>query len=220
VETCAVFLILRCSIKDSLKNVQVYQVQRNNHHTVADYIHSFQAGEEKGFSFLFREYNAALSYFSFHIIKDRGVAEEIAGDALMKLWERHENFDSILSIKSFLYTTTRNASIDWLRKQKRNNQRTNEIIYLNENKEEATIFQKKAEAELYKEIFLTLNTLPPKCRKIFRMLYIEGKNYQQIAQELNLSVDTIRNQKARGIILIKQRMVFCLVISFLLTLFV
>ena len=193
-------------------------MQRNNHHTVADYIRSFQLGEEKGFNFLFREYNAALSYFSFQIIKDKEVAEEIAGDSLMKLWERHENFDNIPSIKSFLYTTARNASIDWLRKQKRNNQRTNEMIYLSENNE-TTIFQKKAEAEFYKEIFLTLNTLPPKCRKIFSMLYIEGKNYQQIAQELNLSIDTIRNQKARGLMLIKQRLVFYLLISFLLKLF-
>ncbi len=194
-------------------------MQRNDHDTIADYIRSFQLGEEKGFSFLFREYNAALSYFSFQIIKNKEVAEEVAGDSLMKLWERHENFDNIPSIKSFLYTTARNASIDWLRRQKRNTQRANELIYLSENNE-ITIFQKKAEAELYKEIFLTLNTLPPKCRKIFSMLYIEGKNYQQIAQELNLSIDTIRNQKARGLMLIKQRMVFCLLISFLLNLFV
>ena len=193
-------------------------MQRNNEHTIVDYVRSFQLGEELGFRFLFREYNAALSYFSFQIIKVKEAAEEIAGDSLMKLWERHENFDNISSIKSFLYTTARNASLDWLRKQRRNTERAKELIYLS-NTEEATIFQKKIEAELYKEIFLTLNTLPPKCRKIFSMLYIEGKNYQQIAQELNLSIDTIRNQKARGLMLIKQRMAFCMLMSSLLALF-
>jgi len=50
-----------------------------------------------------------------------------------------------------------------------------------------------------------LNTLPPKCRQIFKMLYVQGKSYEEISQELNLSINNIRNQKARGLMLLKQR---------------
>lgn len=192
-------------------------MQRKINYTVAEYVRSFQLGEEKGFSFFFREYYPSLCYFSFQIIKDRSATEEIAGDALMKLWERHENFDNLQSIKSFLYTATRNASINWIRQRKRSIQREKEILYLGEETEDS-IIEKLIETEIYREIFTMLNTLPPKCRKIFTMLFIEGKNYEQIAEELNLSISTIRNQKARGLMLIKQRSVFSLLVLLFLSL--
>ena len=182
--------------------------------TAREFVQSFQRGEEKGFNFFFREYYAALSYFSFQFTKSREIAEEIAGESLMKLWERHANFDNIASAKSFLYITTRNASLNWVRQQKRNSQREKEFSYLNEENEIPKALQ-IIETEMYREIFLALETLPPKCRQIFRMIYLEKKDYKQIAQELNLSMSTIRNQKARALMLIKQRVAFSLLIAFL-----
>jgi RNA polymerase sigma-70 factor (family 1) len=181
-------------------------------YNVVDAIFSFQRGEEKGFNFFFREFYAALSYFSFQYTKSREIAEEIAGESLMKLWERHANFDNIASAKSFLYTTTRNASLNWVRQQKKNNQREKEFAYINVEIENP-IMNQIVEAETFREIFLTLETLPPKCRQIFRMLYLEGKGYKQIAQELNLSTSTIRNQKARALMLIKQRVLLVIFIT-------
>jgi RNA polymerase sigma-70 factor (ECF subfamily) len=72
------------------------------------------------------------------------------------------------------------------------------------------------ESELYHEIFIAINTLPPKCSQIFKMLYIEGKDYLQIARELNLSINTVRNQKARGILLLRQRLSMTITATLLL----
>ncbi len=190
-------------------------VQRNSHDTVAEYIRSFQNGEEKGFNFFFREYYAALTYYSFSIIKYKVEAEEIAGEALMKLWERHENFNNKAAIKSFLYTTTRNASLNYIRQQQRAEKKLREAEYLAE-KSEKDIFQFLVEVESYREIVIALNALPPQCKRIFSMLFIEGKNYQQIAEELNLSIATIRSQKARAIMLIRQYIAYCVMLLLLL----
>ncbi len=189
-------------------------MQHKSLNTSAEYIRSFQNGEEKGFNFFFREYHAALAYYSFQIIKDKLSAEGIASEALMKLWERHESFDNIPSIKSFLYTTARNTSLNWLRQQQRNAAREKEYIYLNEQNE-CIIFHQIAEVELHREIHLAIKTLPPKCRQIFQMLFLQGKDYKEIAKELNLSIDTIRSQKARAIMLIKQRMALGLLVVIL-----
>lgn len=182
----------------------------------AEYIRSFRNGEEKGFNFFFREYYAALSYYSFQIIKDKADAEEIAGESLMKLWERRSNFDNLSAIKSFLYTTTRNASLNYVRGQERTVKRLKDVKYISD-KNEKDAFERIVESEIYREIFIALNTLPPQCRKIFSMLFIEGKEYQQIADELNLSIATIRSQKARAIMLIKQRLTLCWPLLVLLT---
>jgi RNA polymerase sigma-70 factor (ECF subfamily) len=187
-------------------------VQRDFHNTAEEYISSFKKGEEKGFSFFFKEFYAALCYFSNTIIKDEAVAEDIAEETFIKLWERHGSFDNSASIKSFLYKVAHNASIDWLRKQKKELTYAKEIIYLGEEKE-SFILQQIIEAETYREVVAALKILPPKCRQIFRMLYIEGKDYSQIARELNLSINTIRVQKARALILLRQQLGTSLIFS-------
>jgi RNA polymerase sigma-19 factor, ECF subfamily len=190
-------------------------VHRNSNDTAADYIRSFQNGEEKGFNFFFIEYYAALCYFSFQVVKEKSIAEEIAGDALMKLWERHENFKKLTSIKSFLYTTVRNASLNWIRQKKRDSQRSMESVYLAE-KTENDVMHKMVEAETYREIHMALKTLPPQCKKIFQMIFLEGKEYDQIARELNLSTKTVYSQKDRALSLIRQRISLGLWIGFFL----
>lgn len=180
-------------------------MQQNNHYTAEAYILSFQAGEERGFSFFFKEFYAALCYFSYNIIKDKAAAEDIAEEAFIKLWERHSSFQNAANIKSFLYTIVRNASIDWLRQQKKRLAHSKEIIYLAEETE-SFIQQQIIEAETYREVVASLKILPPKCRQIFRMFYFEGKDYSQIAHELNLSINTIRVQKARALALLRQQL--------------
>jgi RNA polymerase sigma-70 factor (family 1) len=178
-------------------------LQNKHKETIGDHIRSLQNGEEKGFNFFFREYYAALTYYSFSITKDRSVAEEIAGEALLKLWERHAKFDNASAIKSFLYTTTHNTSLNWLRQQKKNTQRLKEMKYLFDESE-SNKFQKIVETETYREIFAAIDKLPPQCRKIFQMLFFEGKDYKHISKELNLSINTVRNQKARALLILRQ----------------
>lgn len=180
-------------------------MKQHNNHTAEEYILSFQRGEERGFSFFFKEFYAALCYFSYTIIKDKAAAEDIAEEAFIKLWERHSSFQNEANIKSFLYAIVRNASIDWLRQQKRRLAQSKEIIYLAEETE-SFIQQQIIEAETYREVVASLKILPPKCRQIFRMFYFEGKDYSQIAHELNLSINTIRVQKARALALLRQQL--------------
>jgi len=138
---------------------------------------------------------------------------------LIKLWELHSNFDNIASARSFLYTTTRNTSLNWIRQKKKNNQRAKEFAYIHDVIENP-ITNQIFEAETFREIFLTLETLPPKCRQIFRMHYLEGKDYKQISKELNLSIKTIYSQNARASLLIRQRIVFALSMIFFLGKFI
>lgn len=187
--------------------------------SVAEYVQLFRLGDEKGFNFFYREYYDTLCYYSFQIIKDEQEADGIVGEAFIKLWERSSNFDNLPSIRSFLYKTTKNASLNWLRKQKNENRKTKNFAYLAEENEN-TIADKIIEIEFHREIFATLNALPPNCRKIFEMIYLQGKNFEQISEELNLSESTVRSQKARGLMLIRQRISWTIIIICTLVQFV
>ena len=182
-------------------------MSQRKEYTAEQWIESFKNGEEEGFNFFFREYYAALCYFASQIIKDKEVAEEIASESLLKLWERRSNFESTASIKSFLYKTTKNASLDKIKLEKRSKERIKEHVYFGEEREN-DVSEKIVQAETFRVIFIIIESLPTECRKIFKMLYLQGKNYEQVSGELNLSPSTIRNQKARALQLIRQRMTF------------
>jgi RNA polymerase sigma-70 factor (ECF subfamily) len=92
--------------------------------------------------------------------------------------------------------------------QKRSAFTTKEIRYLStrdvENNYEADIIRSEFSDEIYKAI----NTLPTECRKIFKLLYIQGKSIKEISSELEITASTIRTQKARGLAVLKQKVNF------------
>jgi len=152
---------------------------------------------------LLKEFYPSLCYFSNSIIKDEATAEDIATEAFLKLWERRDAFESASHIKSFLYKVVRNGSIDFLRKRAKAANHLLEKSFLAEENERS-IQEKIIAAETLREVVASIKLLPPKCRQIFRMFYFEGKDYSQIAEELGLSINTIRVQKARALAILRQ----------------
>lgn len=168
------------------------------------YITGFRNGEEKSFDFFFRQYYDALCFFSFKITGNKFVGEEIASDSFIKLWKRRTGFSNLEGIRGFLYKVTLNGSLNYLRSSKRLKRATNDYIYLLDGTEN-NIQDRLIEAEVYRQIYLAIDRLPPQCRKIFIKL-LSGKKTDQIAKELKLSVDTVRSQKARALVLLKGQM--------------
>ena len=60
--------------------------------------------------------------------------------------------------------------------------------------------------ELLRDVYTTIRELPRQCKKIISMLYREGKGFREIAQEMDLSISTIKNQKERGIVLVRKKL--------------
>jgi RNA polymerase sigma-70 factor (family 1) len=183
---------------------------------VNEYALAFQQGEENGFDFFFRELFPSLCFFANHILDNRCEAEDIASSAFIKIWKRHSQFNDAKNIRSYLYQIVRNDCLKFQHKQKRSTIITKEIRYLSfgdlENNYEADIIR----AEFLGEIYKAINTLPTECRRIFKMLYIQGKSIKEISTELEISASTVRTQKARGLAVLKQKIKFC---SFIFCLF-
>ena len=153
-------------------------------------------------TYLFKRYYKPLCYFAWQLMGNKAEAEDIAGESFMKLWRKHNDFDSIRNVRAFLYIATRNASFDYLKHIQRKNTSHEELLYLAENSEEY-IQSRMARAEILQLILYEVETLPPVRRQIFKMIYLEGLSTSQIAQQLNITADTVRVQKARAINLLR-----------------
>ena len=162
----------------------------------------FPEGSERSFELLFKEFYPTLTLFTFSLVKNLAVAEEIAQDSFIKLWERGGSQD-LKSVKSFLYTIARNRSLNWVRDNKKSLEKLSEASLTFDTIEESFI-DHLIKAEVIRDLHASIEMLPPQCRKIFKMLYIEGNDIRETAEILNLAPGTVYKQQARGIAILKK----------------
>jgi RNA polymerase sigma-70 factor (family 1) len=176
---------------------------------------SFQRGEELGFEFFFNEFYAALSFFAYKILNDQAAAEDVVSDCYVKLWERREIFDKPGSIKSYLYSAVKNASIDVLRRNKRMQKHLREFSVLSPQFEQS-VFHNLIQAEVLRIVASERARLPTKTKRVFEMFYFENKSYQEIAEELGISINTVKNQKIRALKILRRQFPYISLFLFLL----
>ncbi len=162
-------------------------------------------GDRDAFSYIFREYYAALCVFAEKLTGAPEHVEDIVEDVFMKIWARQQHFQDLRHLKDFLYKSTRNACFDLIRRLEHSRER--QALFLQSQKQwEAGADLDLVRMEVYRHIYRAISQLPEQCGKIIRMGYIEGKPNDEIASELGLSIQTVKNQKSRGIALLKLRL--------------
>jgi len=163
-----------------------------------DLINGFRNGEEVSVRHLYHLHYRALCYFAEQLVSDKQEAEDIAVESFIKLLQKKTDFNNLSDIKSFLYTTTRNACFDLLRKNKVKDKSNRELEYLAQPDDqfgEAEMITAKVLQTIYAE----MENLPSQCRKVFTSIFIEGKTTAAIAEEMGISSQTVLNQKSKAL---------------------
>ncbi|MHA4806567.1 RNA polymerase sigma factor [Flavitalea flava] len=168
-------------------------------HPDNDLIVQFTRGSTQAFTTIYNEYYLSLYRFAKRFIIDQGTAEDITADIFARLWKKRTDFGSIKNIKAFLYVSIRNACLDFLRSQQRQNLKQAELIYLLQQETETGFLQDDIAAEVLKEIYKEIENLPKSCKKVFLLSYIEERSNTEIAGILGISNQSVRNYKQRAI---------------------
>jgi RNA polymerase sigma-70 factor (ECF subfamily) len=109
------------------------------------------------------------------------------------------------NVNAFLYITTRNACLNQLKQMQRESLSKKQFAWVSGDKEEF-VLNEMIRVEVLQEIHREIDNLPAQCQKIFKLSYYEGKKNHEIAELLNISVHTVKNQKARAIQLLKVKL--------------
>ena len=159
---------------------------------------AFKNGDQATIEYIYKTHFRPLCYFARGFVNNKEEAEDIVVDAFIKLLKKRNDFDSVINIKGFLFTATRNACLDFLKHVKRKTESHKALIYLMQ-KDEDFIQSKIIKAELLKLILDEVEHLPVIRKKIFKMIFIEELSTAEIAEKLGITVDTVRVQKGRAI---------------------
>jgi RNA polymerase sigma-70 factor (family 1) len=173
------------------------------------------SGDTLHYSYIFKEYYSTLCHYAETIIGEPGHAEDIVQDVFERLWQKPYAFEDLRHLKDFLYKATRNAAINFLKGAQHSKERQAKFLHEQEaaaTGEDPDIIR----MEVFRVIYREISNLPEQCGKIVRMSYIEGLKNEQIAETLSISLQTVKNQKTRGMKLLRTRLSPVVITLFLL----
>lgn len=151
--------------------------------------YGYQAMTIKEFEDIFRKMYLPLGMYALRIVDDADVSEDMVQNAFMKAWETIEAGKAIDNFSGYIYFAVRNECISWLRGQK-------EFVGPEEIPEidDEAIDTSERDARIWRAI----DSLPEKCRLVFLMSKRDGLSNEEIAEELDISVKTVKNQMTKA----------------------
>ncbi len=169
--------------------------------------HLFQKikkGDEKAFDELFNKYYRHLCEFSNLIIQNKSCAEEVVADVFANIWINRKKINLTGALRSYLFQSTKNTTISYLRKKK--------IQF--ETYQDEQVANTKANMQPDKRLILLenklkieklLDVLPQRNREIFELHRFSGLKYIEIADVMDISVKTVEKHMSKALKLLREK---------------
>lgn len=161
---------------------------------------------------LFKRFYKPLRAYAFRFVNDMELAEDIVQDTFFELWSRRDMIEFDGAVKSYLFKSVYNRSLNVLNKKYQNKEfsldKENEQEILDqylasyiENSEQSLILK-----ELEAEINAYIETLPSQCKKIFTLSRSYGLKNKEIAEQLGITVKAVEKQISKALLGLKKHL--------------
>lgn len=155
-------------------------------------------GDESAFRVLFDSYSSKLFYFSLKFLKEKEASQEIVQEVFLSLWMNRAKLDPQYPIAPYLYVITRRLTLNSLR-QIANSQSAMERMWFNLQLTSNETEEQVLLEDLERFTEQVLIKLPKQQQLIYRMSRQQELSYDEIAEELNISRNTVKNHLATAL---------------------
>ena len=153
-------------------------------------------GSEEAFTAIYDKYAYSMITFASQLVNNSQEAQDICADVFMKLWEMRANFSTTKNIKAFLYIAVRNACFNFLKHLQIRTRKQEELIYHLHQISRPDELPMDIRSKYLERVLLEIESLPDKCKQVFKLSYFESMTNKEISNLLRISDKTVRNQKA------------------------
>jgi len=155
-------------------------------------ISRIKEGDESAFRIVFDLYSSKLYAFSYRFLKEKEPCQEVVQEAFLNLWINRAKLDNQYPIAPYLYTITRRLTLNVLRHVATSQCAMNKM-WLNVKKESNETEEEVFLDDLSRFTEQVLSGMPKQQQLIFRMSRHQELSYDEIAEELNISRNTVKN---------------------------
>lgn len=172
------------------------------------------------FKAVFNAYYPRGYAFTLKLLRDEAVSADITQEAFIYMWEKACRFPDLVSFKSYLYTCLKNKVLNYIRDHKveREMEKLEDVF-----EDEVTTDHLVIENELKARVLEEINKLSDVKRQIM-LLRVKGYSYDEISEELSLSINTVKTHKKQAykelkILLSDYKQCLLVLVSLLVTFF-
>lgn len=149
-------------------------------------------GSEEAFTQLFYQHHQKLGAFILKLTSSTELTQEIVQDVFLKIWLNRSKLDGINCFEAYLFTVAKHHAFNALKKILREQSRFaswSNVAALTQPEEDNVAAVRERHLQLVDEAIMQL---PPQQQKIYKLSRNEGLKYEQIAQQLGISFETVK----------------------------
>ena len=162
-----------------------------------------QKDDRVAFFYIYERYCKRLYGFVLKYLKQKEDAEEIVQEVFVKIWESRGKIDAYSSFESFLFTVAYNATISMLRKRASETKYIEHLKSLQHIDNPPDLADEIHFNELNGRVQSLLDELTPRQKEIFRLSREKGLSHDEIAEKLDISVNTVKKHIANTLAFLK-----------------
>ena len=155
-----------------------------------------QKDDWNAFAYFFDSYAEQLYHYALGFVRYREEAEDIVQKAFLQMWTNRKKMVYIGPVYAYLCRSVKNSCINYHLRKKVEERYRQEM--LNGETEEFDWENDDALEELRKLLLDAIDRLPEKCREIFVLSCVEGLKYQEVADKLGVTINTVKTQVRFG----------------------
>ncbi|MEO9571552.1 MAG: RNA polymerase sigma-70 factor [Polaribacter sp.] len=162
-----------------------------------DIIKGLKADDKKALTKLYNNYWKLLYISAYNLLKDKEVCEEIIQDIFIDVWNKRIDIEIKVSLKSYLYACVRYKVFAEFRK--------NKVIRIEllEEFDKRMLYETPETRMMHKElkqhVNLIVETLPDKCKRVYKLSRNEQLSHKEIAGQLGISIKTVENHITKAL---------------------
>ncbi len=156
------------------------------------------SGDQTAFKQVYACFYGRLYRFALAIVKTKEAAEEIVEDVFIRIWQQKGRpFRAVRNLRVYLYAAAKNTALNYLSKMARASI-TEPFDHITIQLERTAVNPEQIliTAEMAKKMHEAVDASPPRCKMIFKLIREDGLRYKEVAEILNIAVNTIDVQMA------------------------
>jgi RNA polymerase sigma-70 factor (ECF subfamily) len=179
--------------------------------TDVELVRAVLAGDKDAFPALLARHMDGVYRFAYRYLRHGEDAEDVTQETFVRAWKNLKRFDTTRNFKTWLFTITKNAALDLIKKKKpllfsQISEEDDQLDMLlapyvgTQELPDAVLGRKMVAADLER----ALGALPPGYRTVLAMRYRDHLKFREIAEALGEPIDTVKSKHRRGIILLRR----------------
>ena len=165
-----------------------------------------QKDDKVAFYHIYERYSKRLFGFVLRYIKLEADAEEIVQEVFVKIWESRNQIDVFSSFEAYLFTIAYNTTISLLRKRSSEQKYLDHLKSIQNQAYAPDLIEEIQFNEINTKIESLLNELTPRQKEIFQLSREVGLSHLEIADKLDISVNTVKKHITNTLSFLKTRL--------------